>query len=52
MDKKIIDYSKLGGIVIGAVGLITLITRHPVQVGIIIAGAAIYFIADYLGKRQ
>ena len=52
MDKKIVDYTKLGGIVIGAVGLITLVTRHPIQIGVVIAGAAIYFIADYLEKRR
>ena len=52
MDKKTIDYVKLGGIVIGAIGLITLISRHPIQIGIVVAGAAIYFIADYLKKRS
>jgi hypothetical protein len=39
---------KAVGIGIGAIALLTLIVAHPVNVCIIIAGAAAYFYADRL----
>jgi hypothetical protein len=37
---------KLVGVVIGAIATILLVTQHPLHVGAIALGAAVYFSAD------
>jgi hypothetical protein len=44
MEIKIIV--KVAGIVLGAVATVLLVTQHPIHVGIIVLGAAVYFIGD------
>ena len=39
---------KAVGIVVGGIALLTLISRHPVNIILVLVGAAIYFVADRL----
>ena len=52
MEIKTSTYGKLVGIIIGIIGLGLLISRHPILVGIVVAGAGIYFISEYLQKNE
>ena len=51
MDIKTNVYVRLAGIVMGVIGLGLLISRHPIQIGIVVLGAGIYFIGEYLQKN-
>ena len=49
MNTKLIG--KLVGIVLFVIGTGTLVIRHPVEVGILVVGAVVYYVADkYLTK--
>ena len=48
---KVSAYLKFAGIAIGAIATLTLVAKHPVHVGMIIAGAAVYFIGEYFSKK-
>ena len=44
-------YVKLGGIVGGVISLISLVSKHPVQVGLVVISAGVYFVGEYLRKN-
>lgn len=48
---KLSMYFKLGGIVVGAISAVTLISKYPFHVGFLALGAAIYFVGEYLQKQ-
>lgn len=51
MDKNIFLYAKGVGIITGLISILTLISKHPINVGFILLGAAVYFGSDYLSKK-
>lgn len=50
-DLKLSTYLQLIGSIVGAIGLFTLVSRHPYNVGIVVVGAVVYFIGDFIKKR-
>ena len=42
---------KIIGIAIGAITALTLVSRHPIQIGILGLGTVIYFAGVYLKKK-
>lgn len=51
MNIRTSTYFKFLGIVIGAIGLVLLVSRHPVIVSFIALGAGAYFTGEYLKKQ-
>jgi hypothetical protein len=43
-------YLQVGGIVLGAVVAVTLVTIHPIPIVLLGIGAGLYFVGDYLKK--
>ena len=44
-------YVKLVGIVGGVISLLSLVSKYPVQVGLVVVSAGIYFVGEYLRKN-
>jgi len=49
---KISVLLKYVGPIISLIAALTLITKYPVIVGILILGAILYFVGNYLKKKQ
>jgi hypothetical protein len=50
MNKNLGLYLQVGGVVLGAITALLLVTRHPVLVGLLALGAALYFVGEYVKK--
>ena len=49
-NRQIGQYLQIGGVVLGAIAMVLLITRHPVLMGLNLLGAGLYFVGQFLRK--
>jgi hypothetical protein len=49
MDNKQLGlYLEIGGIVVGVVAALVLVTQHPIHIVVLGLGAAIYFVGQFI----
>jgi hypothetical protein len=42
---------KIGGIVLGAIAALTIVSKHPINILIIGVGAVVYFAGNYFARK-
>lgn len=48
---KLSQYLKYGGITVGIIAILTLVSNSPINVAFIVLGAAIYFAGKWFDKQ-